>query len=120
MRGNGSDRQVTIKDDRNRIWCQEVFQSPNQQNRSLAALSQICKCALQVSICLNSRLNKDGLMHIFKFFDEQFLISGFNLTELKVPEQVAGVLMESTVTDHTQPVAAKPCGMVLKSMPEQN
>jgi len=54
--------------------------------QSLAALSKICKCVLKSSICLNSRLNKDGLMHMLKFFDEQFLISGFNFTQLKVPE----------------------------------
>jgi len=120
VRGNSSDRQVTIKDDRNRIWCQEVFQRHNQQNKSLAALSQICMRALKVSVCLNSGLNKKRFMHIFKFFDEQFLISGFNFIRLKVPEQVTRVLIESIVADHAQPVAGKPCGMVLKSVPGQN
>lgn len=50
-------------------------------------------------------------MHIFKFFDEQFLISGFNFIQLKVPERVAGMLIESVFTDQAQPVGGKSCGM---------
>lgn len=59
-------------------------------------------------------------MHIFKFFDEQFLISRFNLIQLKVLEQVAGMLIESVFADQAQPVGGKSCGMALKSITEQN
>lgn len=59
-------------------------------------------------------------MHIFKCFDEQFHISRFNFTQLKVPERVAGMLIESVFTDQDQPVGGKSCGMALKSIPEQN
>lgn len=97
MCGSNNDRQVIIEDERNRIRCQEAFLRPDQNN-SLGALSKIYKCILKVSTCLNSRWKKDGLRHIFKFFDEQFLISGFNFIHLKVPEQVAGMLIESSLT----------------------
>lgn len=58
-------------------------------------------------------------MHIFKFFDEQFLINGFNFIQLKVPERVTGMLTESVFADQAQLVGGKSCGMVLKSIPEQ-
>lgn len=39
---------------------------------NLTAFSKICKCIVKLSIYSNSTLNKDGLMHIFKFFDEVY------------------------------------------------
>lgn len=46
-----------------------MLQGLNQQ--SLTASSKICKCVVKLSIYSNSGgLNKDGLMHIFKLFDE--------------------------------------------------
>lgn len=50
----------------------------------------------------------------------KILISGFHFIQLKVPGWVAGLLIESVFADQAQTVGGKSCGMVLKSIPEQN